>query len=93
VFLIFDIEIALFYPWAVVYGGGGIEGTPTPEQLAQVQSAAMWDMLFFFGVIVVGFLFLWRFGYLDWIRDISSQKPRPAMRKDDELSKAARQWA
>lgn len=54
VFLIFDIEIALFWPWAVVFAAGGI--------------AAMWDMLFFFGVIVVGFLYLWRFGYLDWVR-------------------------
>jgi hypothetical protein len=25
-------------------------------------------MLFFFAVIVVGFVYLWRFGYLDWIR-------------------------
>ena len=54
VFLVFDIEIALFYPWAVVYSTGGI--------------AALWDMLFFFGVIVIGFLYLWRFGYLDWVR-------------------------
>ena len=54
VFLIFDIEIALFYPWAVVYKEGGV--------------AALWDMLFFFGVIVVGFLYLWRFGYLNWVR-------------------------
>jgi NADH-quinone oxidoreductase subunit A len=59
VFLIFDIEIALFWPWAVVFAGGGI--------------AAMWDMLFFFGVIVVGFLYLWRFGYLDWVRATNDQ--------------------
>jgi NADH-quinone oxidoreductase subunit A len=58
VFLIFDIEIALFYPWAVVYGSG----------TQQVRFAATWDMLFFFGVIVVGFLYLWRFGYLNWVR-------------------------
>ncbi len=30
--------------------------------------AATWDMLFFFGVIVAGFLYLWRFGHLDWVR-------------------------
>jgi NADH-quinone oxidoreductase subunit A len=58
VFLVFDVEIALFYPWAVVYGSGD----------HGVKVAALYDMLFFFGVLVVGFLYLWRFGYLDWVR-------------------------
>jgi len=58
VFLVFDVEIALFYPWAVVYGAGD----------GSARLAATYDMLFFFGVIVVGFLYLWRFGYLDWVR-------------------------
>jgi len=30
-------------------------------------------MLFFFGVIVVGFAYLWRFGYLDWVRSVAGQ--------------------
>ncbi len=58
VFLVFDVEVALFYPWAVVFGAGS----------HAVKVAATWDMLFFFGVIVVGFVYLWRFGYLDWVR-------------------------
>lgn len=57
VFIIFDVEIALFYPWAVIYKDAGV--------------AALWDMLFFFGVLVVGFLYLWRHGYLDWVRAVS----------------------
>jgi len=57
VFIIFDVEIALFYPWAVIYKAAG--------------AAALWDMLFFFGVLVVGFLYLWRYGYLDWVRAVS----------------------
>ena len=80
VFLIFDVEIALFYPWAVVYKKAGIAG--------------LWDMLFFFGVIVVGFMYLWRFGYLDWNRATTTTS-KPATRSaapDEELSKAARQW-
>jgi NADH-quinone oxidoreductase subunit A len=60
VFLIFDVEIALFYPWAVVYKTAGIAG--------------LWDMLFFFGVLVIGFLYLWRFGYLNWVRSTSGQR-------------------
>ncbi len=70
VFLVFDVEIALFYPWAVVYGGGAHRQdlATTAGLLHQVKVTALYDMLFFFGVIVVGFLYLWRFGYLDWVR-------------------------
>jgi len=79
VFLIFDIEIALFYPWAVVYRQAGV--------------AALWDMLFFFAVLVVGYLYLWRFGYLDWIRATGGgPRRRPAARPDDAMGKAARRW-
>ncbi len=73
VFIVFDVEIALFWPWAVVFGGGGVEAAELPL----VKTAALWDMLFFFGVIVVGFVYLWRFGYLDWVRSTSSQERRP----------------
>lgn len=75
VFVIFDVEIALFYPWAVVFGGGAVEpGARSPAMLSQVKFAALWDMLFFFGVIVVGFLYLWRYGYLDWVRAWTGQQ-------------------
>jgi NADH-quinone oxidoreductase subunit A len=67
VFLVFDVEIALFYPWAVVFGGGTLTDA-TWDALRDVRWTALWDMLFFFGVIVVGFVYLWRFGYLDWVR-------------------------
>lgn len=80
VFLIFDIEVALFYPWAVVYAEAGV--------------GALWDMLFFFGVIVVGFLYLWRFGYLDWVRATGFYDQRPKQAKArDALGRAARQWS
>ncbi len=67
VFLIFDVEIALFYPWAVVFGGSSGQQT-TWDVLRQIRGVATWDMLFFFAVIVVGFVYLLRFGYLDWVR-------------------------
>jgi len=78
VFLIFDIEVALFYPWAVVYRDAGV--------------AALWDMLFFFGVIVVGYLYLWRFGYLDWVRATGLHDRREKVRADDALGRVAREW-
>jgi NADH-quinone oxidoreductase subunit A len=61
-FVIFDVEIAMLYPWAVVYR------TLIKNGLGP---AAFWEMLFFFGLLVIGFLYLWRFGYLDWIRTVS----------------------
>ncbi|MBI5863149.1 MAG: NADH-quinone oxidoreductase subunit A [Planctomycetes bacterium] len=58
-FVIFDAEVALLYPWAVVFKDSGWSG--------------LVDLLIFLGLIVVGFAFLWRFGYLDWIRSIRAQ--------------------
>ena len=54
VFLVFDVEVALFYPWATVY--------------QQYKSVALVDMLFFFAILMVGYVYLWRFGYLEWVR-------------------------
>lgn len=91
VFLIFDVELALFYPWAVVFGGGGtaeVGGAAqgaAAEALHSVRWAAMWDMLFFFVVIVVGFLFLWRFGYLDWVRATSARAEARAPVAEEEV--------
>jgi NADH-quinone oxidoreductase subunit A len=75
VFVIFDVEIALFYPWAVVYGGGANPDAP-PSVLQNVRWGALADMLFFFGVVVVGFLYLWKYGYLDWVRTSSESGVR-----------------
>jgi NADH-quinone oxidoreductase subunit A len=59
-FVVFDVEIAMLYPWAVIYKSLVGQG---------VGAAAFWEMMFFFGLIVLGFLYLWRFGYLDWVRE------------------------
>ena len=70
VYLVFDVEVALFYPWAVAYGAD-----PACRPVAAV------DMLFFFGVLMVGYAYLWKFGYLDWVRSAATtslQTRRPA---------------
>jgi len=54
VFLVFDVEVALFYPWATVYQAN--------------KNTALVDMIFFFGILMVGYAYLWRFGYLEWVR-------------------------
>jgi len=83
VFLVFDVEITLFYPWAVVYGAAA----PLAQLLGlspfNLRQIALVDMLIFFGILLVGFAYLWRFGYLDWVRSsaTTSLKHPPPARK------------
>ena len=72
VYLIFDVEVALFYPWAVAYGSAGQLGESTGLSAFDVRQVALVDMLFFFGILLVGFAYLWRFGYLDWVRSAAT---------------------
>ena len=67
-YLIFDVEVALFYPWAVVYGNAAKLAKEADITLFQYRQAALVDMLLFFGLLLLGFAYLWRFGYLDWVR-------------------------
>jgi len=73
-FVIFDVEMAFFFPWAVVFGQGIAQadlGDPGAKTLAWV---AFFDILFFFGVLLVGFAYLWKRGDLDWVRSLAAQK-------------------
>ncbi len=92
VFLIFDVEVALFYPWAVAYGSAaelaGILGAGLTA--ADIRQVALVDMLFFFGVLLVGFAYLWRFGYLDWVRSAATTSVRAEYRPGFDLSREAR---
>ena len=72
-YLVFDVEVALFYPWAVVYGNAAAAAKRAGISLFQYRQAALIDMLLFAGLLLLGFAYLWRFGYLDWVR-----VPRPA---------------
>lgn len=51
-FVIFDLEIAFFFPWAVV--------------LRDVGMAGFWAMMLFLAVLVIGFAYEWRKGALEW---------------------------
>jgi NADH-quinone oxidoreductase subunit A len=51
-FIIFDLEIAFFFPWAVVL-----------EDLGQ---PGFWAMMIFLAILVVGFIYEWRKGALEW---------------------------
>jgi NADH-quinone oxidoreductase subunit A len=72
VFLIFDVEVALFYPWAVAWGSAVELGRQLGMEVFAFRLVGLIDMLFLFGVLLVGFAYLWRFGYLDWVRSAAT---------------------
>ena len=51
-FIIFDLEIAFLFPWAVV--------------LKDIGAFGFWSMMIFLGVLTVGFIYEWRKGALEW---------------------------
>lgn len=88
VYLIFDVEVALFYPWAVAYGNASNAGSP--DAAFALRQTALVDMLFFFGVLLVGFAYLWRFGYLDWVRSAATTSIKATYRPGIDLRREAR---
>ena len=51
-FIIFDLEVAFLFPWAVSFGSLGWFG--------------FWSMMIFLGVLTVGFIYEWKKGALEW---------------------------
>jgi NADH-quinone oxidoreductase subunit A len=72
IFLIFDVEVALFYPWAIAYGAAGELASHFAMSVFSFRAAALVDMLVFFAILLIGFAYLWRFGYLDWVRSTTN---------------------
>jgi NADH-quinone oxidoreductase subunit A len=70
-FVIFDVEIAFFFPWAVVFG----EATK-PEAGESGRAFAQFafvELLIFFGILLVGFAYLWKRGDLEWVKSTAGQ--------------------
>ena len=51
-FIIFDLEIAFLFPWAISLGSIGAMG--------------FWSMMIFLFILTVGFVYEWKKGALDW---------------------------
>ncbi|HSZ75140.1 MAG TPA: NADH-quinone oxidoreductase subunit A [Rhizomicrobium sp.] len=51
-FIIFDLEVAFLFPWAITLRANGV--------------FAFWSMLAFLGVLTVGFVYEWKKGALEW---------------------------
>ncbi|MCA9037471.1 MAG: NADH-quinone oxidoreductase subunit A [Planctomycetaceae bacterium] len=105
-FIIFDVEVAFFFPWAAVYGGAmQLADTRLSDQAREDLSARLldiapsqmvpanvisaesamklgWtgfaDLLVFFGVLLVGFAYVWKRGDLDWIRALVRKSAQAA---------------
>lgn len=113
-FIVFDVEVAFFFPWATLYGGsmqladtqlsaearaevsskllnaapGYSEGI-SAESALQLGQLAFVDILVFFGVLLVGFAYVWKRGDLEWIRAASNSSaaranPPPATPRASE---------
>ncbi|MFB6298301.1 MAG: NADH-quinone oxidoreductase subunit A [Salinirussus sp.] len=66
-FVVFDIETVLIFPWTVIYGDAiGRAGL----------FAALVPMLVFIGVLVVGLVWAWRNGAVEWVRSGRAEKQR-----------------
>lgn len=55
-FIIFDLEVAFLFPWAVAL----------MKLPAEVSHFAFWSMMTFLGVLTVGFIYEWKKGALEW---------------------------
>lgn len=51
-FIIFDLEVAFLFPWAISLGDIGLFG--------------FWSMIVFLAVLTVGFIYEWKKGALEW---------------------------
>ncbi len=51
-FIIFDLEVAFLFPWAVSFSGLGMLG--------------FWSMMVFLALLTIGFVYEWKKGALEW---------------------------
>ena len=76
-FVIFDVEIAFFFPWAVVFGDAVKAGEAGDDTMHRFAQFAFLELLVFFGILLVGFAYLWRRGDLEWVRSTAGQADQP----------------
>jgi len=112
VFIVFDVEVIFFFPWALIYGGSmqladsrlseparaelsaKLLNTPAeqldPANVIGTETAfrlgltGFVDVLIFFGVLLVGFAYVWKRGDLDWVRALvqRSKESQPTEMRD-----------
>jgi NADH-quinone oxidoreductase subunit A len=73
IFILLDIEAVFLYPWAVVY--------------RQLKWFAFFEMLLFIVLVLVGYIYVWKKGALDWAIPERPRKAAPS--KTESLREAA----
>jgi NADH-quinone oxidoreductase subunit A len=68
VFIVFDVEVALLWPWAVVF--------------KQMPGPAFWAFFVFFLLLAIPFAYEWKSGYLDWVRASTGQHREDLLEED-----------
>ena len=58
-FILFDVEAVFLFPWAVILKKG-------PAGQPGLKMFGFWEMMTYVLVILVGFIYVWRKGVLDW---------------------------
>jgi len=71
IFLIFDVEIAILFPWTTIFKEYGF--------------LALAEILVFVGILVVGFIYVWVKGDLEWLKSIGEVRTET---RNDTLEKA-----
>ncbi len=66
-FVVFDIETVLIFPWTVIYRSAVESAGPV---------AALAPMLVFIGILVVGLAWAWRSGAVEWVRSTEYREGR-----------------
>ena len=56
IFLLFDIEVAFLYPWAMAF--------------RELGAVAYFQIVAFFLLLVTGYIYVWRKGAFDWSREV-----------------------
>jgi NADH-quinone oxidoreductase subunit A len=65
IFIIFDVEVVFLYPWATVF--------------KQLGTFALVEVLIFAGILVLGLVYAWVKGDLDWVRPTPNIPKMPEM--------------
>ena len=71
IFLIFDVEIAILFPWTVIFQKAGL--------------LALVEIMLFVGILVVGFAYVWVKGDLEWLKSMGEVRTGPRREDADRV--------
>jgi NADH-quinone oxidoreductase subunit A len=64
IFLVFDVEIVIFYPWATIFAGG-IQAAQGPHE-AFYATQLLVEMILFVAILLLAYFYAWGKGVFRW---------------------------